>query len=281
MLLTIAFMVAEIIGGIWSGSLALLADAGHMFTDAGALALAWSAALIARRPADLDRTYGYHRVQVLAAFVNGLALLVLAVWIIVEGVGRLAHPVEVEPKIMATIAFLGLLVNIVAFLMLKNDSGHNLNVRAALLHVLSDLLGSVAALIAAGGIILFGWVALDPLLSVIVAGLVLSSAWRLVRRSSHILLEGTPHNLDPAHIALSVKAKVADVLDIHHMHLWSLSGEDPLLTLHAVIPSSASADRVLKDIQHVLETDFAITHATIQIEESAHACDCGLSGAVR
>ncbi len=188
--LTGTFMVAEVAGGLITGSLALLADAGHMLTDTVALALAWVAFVLTERPADHKRTFGYHRWPVLAAFVNGLALLGIVLWIAVEAVQRMLDPQPVLGGTMLVIAFAGLVVNIVAFALLHGGDRDNLNLRGAALHVLGDLLGSAAAIIAAGVIMTTGWTPIDPLLSLFVALLLVRSAWYLLRQSGHVLLEG-------------------------------------------------------------------------------------------
>ena len=195
MVVTGAFMVVEVVGGIISGSLALLADAGHMLGDFVALALAFAAFRLSRRPADSARSYGYDRFQVLAAFVNGLSMLVIAAWIIIEGVQRLLAPQPVLAGTMLLIACVGLLVNVIAFAILTVGGGDNLNVRGAALHVLGDLLGSVAAVAASLIIMATGWLPADPLLSLLVAGLIIRSGLIVTRRSAHILLEGTPDNV--------------------------------------------------------------------------------------
>jgi cobalt-zinc-cadmium efflux system protein len=268
MLLTGGFMVAEVVGGIAAGSLALLADAGHMLTDCAALALAWMAFRIGRRPQDARRTYGYHRFQVLAAFVNGLSLIAIVLWIAIEAVRRLLAPVEVLGGLMLAIAVLGLLVNLAAFWILHGGDRANLNIRGAALHVLGDLLGSLAAIVAALVIFWTGWMPIDPLLSVFVALLILRSAWMLVRRSSHILLEGTPDWLDVDELRRSLAAAVPAVEDVHHVHAWMLTSERPLLTMHARVQAGADHDQVLKAIQQALLRDHGIDHATIQIERA-------------
>ena len=268
MLLTGGFMVAEVVGGIAAGSLALLADAGHMLTDCAALALAWMAFRIGRRPQDARRTYGYHRFQVLAAFVNGLSLIAIVLWIAIEAVRRLLAPVEVLGGLMLAIAVLGLLVNLAAFVILRGGDRANLNLQGAVLHVLGDLLGSLAAIVAALVIFWTGWMPIDPLLSVFVALLILRSAWMLVRRSSHILLEGTPDWLDVDELRRSLAAAVPAVEDVHHVHAWMLTSERPLLTMHARVQAGADHDQVLKAIQQALLRDHGIDHATIQIERA-------------
>jgi cobalt-zinc-cadmium efflux system protein len=266
MLLTGGFMVAEAIGGIVSGSLALLADAGHMLTDAASLALAWAAFRIARRPHDAHRTYGYHRFQVLAAFVNGVALIAIVGWIAIEAVRRFLDPIEVLGGLMLTIAVLGLLVNIAAFIILHGADRENLNIRGAALHVLGDLLGSIAAIVAALVILGTGWTPIDPLLSILVALLILRSAWFVVRRSAHILLEGTPDWLDIEELRAELIAAVPEVEDVHHVHAWLLTSEQPLMTLHAGVCEGADHHAVLLAIGRFLEDRFGIGHATVQIE---------------
>jgi cobalt-zinc-cadmium efflux system protein len=273
MLLTGGFMLAEVVGGIVAGSLALLADAGHMLTDCASLALAWTAFRIGRRPQDARRTYGYHRFQVLAAFVNGLSLIAIVLWIAIEAVRRLLAPVEVLGGLMLAIAVLGLLVNLAAFWILHGGDRANLNIRGAALHVMGDLLGSIAAIVAALVITWTGWMPIDPLLSVFVALLILRSAWLLVRRSSHILLEGTPDWLDVADLRRSLAEAVPLVEDVHHVHAWMLTSERPLLTMHARVQAGADHDQVLKAIQEALVRDHGIDHATIQIERAGCADD--------
>ncbi|MBB3189675.1 cation diffusion facilitator family transporter [Halomonas cerina] len=266
LLLTGGFMVAEVVGGILSGSLALLADAGHMLTDTAALALAWFAARISCRPADDKRTYGYHRVQILAAFVNGLTLIAIVAWIVVEAIRRLLSPVAVLGTPMLVIAVLGLVVNVVVFVILHLGDRDNLNIRGAALHVLGDLLGSVAAIVAAGVILTTGWMPIDPLLSLLVAALILRSAWKLTRESGHILLEGAPKELDVAHIAREVPARLPAVRDVHHVHAWSLTPARHLLSLHATLEEGADREATLVAIKAVLAEEFGVEHATIQLE---------------
>lgn len=266
MLLTGGFMVAEVAGGVLSGSLALLSDAGHMLTDFVSLALAWFAFRLGRREADLRRSYGYHRFQVLAAFVNGLALFVIAAWITVEASRRLADPVEVLGGPMLVIATLGLLVNVAAFWILQGGATDNLNIRGAALHVMGDLLGSVAAMAASLIILWTGWMPIDPLLSVLVAFVILRAAWTVVRKSGHILLEGTPENVDPADVRVRLTAAVPEVTDVHHIHVWSLTSERPVVTLHAVLADGANDDEALVRIHRALDELFGLSHATVQLE---------------
>jgi cobalt-zinc-cadmium efflux system protein len=273
MLLTGSFMVVEVIGGIWSGSLALLSDAGHMLMDFVSLLLAWLAFRLARRRADLQRSYGYQRFQVLAAFVNGVSLFVIAGWVVVEALRRFFTPVEVLGGPMLVIASLGLLVNIIAFLILHGGDRRNLNLRGAALHVMGDLLGSCAAIAAAVVILWTGWMPADPLLSVLVALLILKAALTIIRRSGHILLEGTPEHVDPEDLRSRLIEAVPEVVDVHHVHIWSLTGEHPVLTLHAVLDEGADHDSALIALHRALEQLFGVSHATIQLEHKKNKND--------
>lgn len=268
-LLTGGFMVAEIVGGIVAGSLALLADAGHMLTDFASLALAWLGFRLTRRPADWRRTYGFDRFAVLVAFVNGVALFAIAGWIVVEAVQRLSAPVEVLGLPMLAIAIAGLGVNVVSFLVLRSGDKDNLNIRAAVLHVVGDLLGSVAAVIAAVVILTSGWMPIDPLLSIVVALIILRSAWRVVADSGHILLEGSPPDVDSRALCDKLKSALPFVLDVHHVHAWSISQERPMVTLHASIATGTDSAHAVREIKRLLAQHFRITHATVEIEFDA------------
>ena len=266
MLLTGGFMLAEVIGGVIAGSLALLADAGHMLTDTAALALAWAAFRVGHWPHDARRTYGYHRFQVLAAFINGLTLVAIVGWIAIEAIRRLLAPVEVLGGLMLAIAVLGLLVNLAAFAVLRGGDRQNLNLQGATLHVLGDLLGSIATIVAALVIVATGWMPIDPLLSLFVAVLILRSAWLLLRRSAHILLEGAPDWLEIDDLRTAVTSAMPAIQDIHHVHAWMLTSERSLITLHAEVAPGADHQAVLRTIRTVLRERFGINHATIQIE---------------
>jgi cobalt-zinc-cadmium efflux system protein len=268
-LLTGGFMLAEVAGGLISGSLALLADAGHMLTDFASLALAWLGFRLARRPADWRRTYGFDRFSVLVAFVNGLALFAIAFWIGLEAWHRLAEPVAVLGGVMFLVALAGLVVNIIAFLLLSGGEAQNLNVRAAALHVAGDLFGSVAALAAAVVIMLTGWTPVDPILSVAVALIILRSAWLVVRDAGHILLEGAPAALDTRAIREDLTRAVPGVVDVHHVHAWSISEERPMVTLHASIEAGTDSETAVRKIKQMLAEHFAIAHATVEIEYGA------------
>jgi cobalt-zinc-cadmium efflux system protein len=265
--LTGTFMIVEVIGGILSGSLALLADAGHMLTDTMALALATVAFRVSSRPADTKRSYGYQRFQILAAFVNGLSLLVIVGWILLEAVRRLMSPSEVIGPMMLAVASAGLLVNIFAFIVLHGGDQENLNIRGAALHVAGDLLGSVAAIVAAIVIIYTAWMPIDPLLSVLVALLILRSAWHLVRRSAHILLEGAPEWLDQDRMQRRLIERVPAIESIHHVHVWGLTQQHLMLTMHVALNGDPSDPTgVVRRIKEVLREDFGIKHSTIEIE---------------
>src|SRR5499427_1158457 len=267
--LTGAFMIAEIVGGAVSGSLALLADAGHMLTDFAALALAWLGFRLTRRPADWRRTYGFDRFSVLVAFMNGIALFAIAAGIVIEAGRRLYAPVQVLGGLMFWIAAAGLAVNIVSFLILRTGDKHNLNIRAAVLHVLGDLLGSVAAVAASLVILASGWMPIDPLLSVVVALIILRSAWRIVADSGHILLEGSPPGFDARAVKDDIRAALPYVLDVHHVHAWSISEERPMVTLHANVAVTTNSADAVRDIKRMLAQHFKITHATVEIEYGA------------
>ncbi|MEQ1439662.1 cation diffusion facilitator family transporter [Fontimonas sp. SYSU GA230001] len=269
LLLTAGFMLVEVAGGLWSGSLALLADAGHMLTDALALALALWAQVQARRPPDARRSYGYHRVPVLIAFVNGLALLLIVGWIVFEAVQRLLAPPQIIAGTMLAVATAGLVVNLLAFAVLRGGHAHDMNVRGALLHVLGDLLGSVAAIVASLVILATGWTLIDPLLSLLVAGLILRSAGRLVRESAHVLLEGTPQGFDAAAFAQSLPAQVAGVRSVHHVHHWMLTPERSVMTLHAVLAEGADDERVVRDIKDWVHAHHRVRHVTVQTERTS------------
>ena len=266
LLLIGGFMVVEVIGGVLSGSLALLADAAHMFVDTVSLLFAWIAFKLSRRPADRARTYGYHRFPVLVAYTNGVVLVVAIGWIFLEAVDRLLSPAPVLAGPMLVVAVLGLLVNIAAFWVLHGADRENLNIRGALLHVLGDMLGSCAAVGAALVIMTTGWTPIDPLFSVFVGFIVLRSAWFLLKDAAHVLLEGVPGQLDVREIGNDLVSNLDFVEDVHHVHAWSLSQEHSLLTLHARILENANPDSAIAAIQSRLASQFDISHVTVQIE---------------
>jgi cobalt-zinc-cadmium efflux system protein len=270
-LITGLFMGAEIVGGVISGSLALLADAGHMLTDFASLSLAWFGFRLTRRPADWMRTYGFDRFQVLIAFTNGVALFAIAAWIVYEAVERLSTPRPVEGGIMVVVALLGLLVNVAAFMLLHGADRENLNVKGAAVHVLGDLLGSVAALVAGAVILFTGWTPIDPLLSILVAAIILRSGWTVVMDSGHILLEGAPPELDTRDIGPDLAANVPGVIGVHHVHVWSITQERQMVTLHACVEDDREGDQMVKAIKQRLHARFGLDHATIEIEHGVCA----------
>lgn len=267
--LTGSFMLVEVAGGLISGSLALLADAGHMLTDFAALALAWLAFRLAQRPADWRRTYGFDRFSILVAFVNGLALFLIAGLIMWEAAARLYEPQPVLGGPMLVIAVLGLVVNLVALKLLSVGDGHNLNIRAASLHVLGDLLGSVAAIGAAVLILTTGWTPADPILSVVVALIILKSAWSVVTDSAHILLEAAPEGLETDVVTSDLLASVPALESVDHVHAWSITQDRPMITLHGVVGSDASIADTCAAIRARLHERFYVDHATIEISRSA------------
>lgn len=264
--LTAVFMLVEFAGGILARSLALMADAGHMLTDAAALALAWAATRIATRPADTRRSFGYQRLRVLATFANGCALLFIVAWISIEAAQRLLNPVAVNAAAILWIGGLGFAVNLIVFAMLRRGDEHDMNIAAATLHVLGDLLGSVGAVLAGIVILLTGWLPIDPILSLLVCALILRSAWALVRRSAHILMEGSPDWLDIAELRSTLEQRIPAIRDVHHVHAWLVGPRETLLTMHASVSTAADHAVVLKDAKALLAEHFGITHTTIQIE---------------
>lgn len=269
------FMVVEVVGGIISGSLALLADAAHMLTDAFALALAVSAHWISARPADKRLHFGYRRTQVLAAFVNGVALIGLLFWIVFEAVHRMANPVAVSWQPMLMVAIIGLAANGVAFWLLHSGDRENINMRGAILHVVSDLLGSVAAVIAALVIAFGGPMRVDPILSIVVAALIAQSAIRLLRETGHILLEGAPKDLDVDQLAIDLKSQDPAIEDIHNVQVWQLTPEQLCITLHARIAEKGSGSLALAAIKARLESKYGILDSTVQIELDKNCPDGG------
>jgi cobalt-zinc-cadmium efflux system protein len=264
--ITATFMGVELVGGLISGSLALLADAGHMLTDTAALALAWLAARLTLRPTNPRRSYGYHRAQVLAAFVNALALLAIVGWIVFEAVRRLMTPVAIEGDTMLGVAIAGLAANVAVYLTLRKGSADNLNVAAARLHVIGDLLGSIGAISAAIVILVTGWTPIDPLLSVLVAVLILRSAWALLGKSTRILMEDAPDSVDPDALRSFLLATVPGVRDVHDVHCWSLTTGQTMLTLHVALERDAQPALVLREAKRVIAERFEIAHSALQLE---------------
>lgn len=264
--LTTAMMAVEVAGGAWSGSLALLADAGHMTVDALALLLAVVGAWMATKPADARRSYGYGRMEVLAGFVNALGQFVLVGWIAYEAIVRLRHPGEILSGVMLAVAIAGLLVNALVLRTLHGHAHDDVNLAGASLHVLGDLLGSLAAVLAALAIRWFGWLWADPLLSLLISLLILGSAWRLLRTSAHILLEGVPDGMDSALVEASLRTADPGIRDIHHLHVWQLASGSRMATVHAELHECADGARALRAIKRMLLEHFGIQHVTVQID---------------
>jgi cobalt-zinc-cadmium efflux system protein len=261
-------MLAEVVGGILTGSLALLADAGHMLTDSVALVLAYLAYRMSERPGTSRMTYGFDRLKILVAYTNGLTVLAIALWIVVEAIGRLSDPPAILGGPMLAIAAVGLLLNVVVFAILNGGDKESLNLRGAILHVLGDLLGSVAAIAAALIILATNWLPADPLLSIVVAGLLVLSAWRLMRESGLILLEAAPPHIDRNRVVDDLARHSEGVADIHHMHVWTLDGRRLMATLHARLRSGADAERSIGAIKSRLRDVHGIHHATVEVETS-------------
>jgi cobalt-zinc-cadmium efflux system protein len=270
--LTTVAMIAEALGGWISGSLALLADAGHMLVDTFALLLAWAGARFARRPADPLRSFGYARLEVLVGYTNALAQFGLVIWIVIEACLRMRSPAPILSIIMLSIAVAGLLINLLVLGALGGHDHDDLNWAGARLHVLGDLLGSLGAAVAAVLIGWLGWMWTDSAISILVSLLILASAWKLLRRSAHILLEGTPEGLESALVAETVRRETG-VGDVHHVHIWQLAGGRRIATLHAQLAEGADASIALASIQRVLREHFHIAHATVQLEQSDCAAD--------
>lgn len=262
------FMVVELVAGIATNALVLIADAGHMFLDATALGLSWWAASISARGFDHKLSYGYHRFQVLAAFTNGLTLVALIIWIAFEAVTRLASPEQMSSEIAFVVATIGFVINIIAFKWL-HDASNSANVRSAALHVLGDLLGSVAAMLAAAAVFFFGWLYADPILALLIAVILSRGAYRIIKESAHILLEGVPDGVDLAEIKQVLSHTVPGVVGVHHVHAWALTDQKPLLTLHAQVEEKAHVHDIVSQIKNVLTNKFGIDHSTIQIEHGS------------
>ncbi|MED0773339.1 cation diffusion facilitator family transporter [Bacillus siamensis] len=270
------YMIIEAIGGFVTNSLALLSDAGHMLSDSISLMVALIAFKLAEKKASHNKTFGYKRFEILAAVINGVALILISLYIIYEAIKRFSHPPEVATTGMLIISIIGLAVNIlVAWIMLSGgDTKNNLNIRGAYLHVISDMLGSVGAILAAVLIIFFGWGWADPLASVIVAVLVLRSGFHVTKDSIHVLMEGTPENIDVTDIIHTIE-ETEGIQHIHDLHIWSITSGLNALSCHAVVDDQltiSESESILRKIEHELG-DKGITHVTIQMETAAHNHD--------
>ena len=267
-LLTLGFAMVEAVGGWLTGSLALLGDAGHMFSDSAALGLAWLGMWMARKPPSVKHSYGLMRAEVLVALINGLIMLAVIAFIVFEAVERLHTPQPVQGASVMLIAFIGLVVNLIVAWRLGQDRSHDqhsLNTRAALLHVMGDVLGSVAAL-AAGAVIYFtGWLPIDPILSLFISVLILFSTLNLLREVLHVLMEGVPHHLDLSTVGHAM-GEVAEVREVHDVHIWTLSSSVVALSAHVVLQDMEAWPRVLSALREMLHERFAINHVTLQPE---------------
>lgn len=268
--ITFSIMILEAVGGYLSGSLALQADAGHMLADSSALVLAVVALSFASRPADLRRTYGFYRLEILAALANGVLLIVLSGWIVLEAVERFSDPTGIDGATMAVIGTIGLMANGVGLLLLHRKGG-SLNLRGAYLHVMGDALSSVGVVVAAIVILLTGWTLIDPLLSIAIAMVIVWSAWRLVREAVDVLLEAVPAHLDLADVLHSMEA-TEGVSRIHDLHIWSISSGLHSLSAHVVVESCdmQGNQEILRSLRELLREKYGLDHVTLQIETPAH-----------
>jgi cobalt-zinc-cadmium efflux system protein len=270
-----SFTLVEAIGGYLANSIALLAEAAHMLADSASLLLAVFALRVGRRPANPRRTYGHRRYQPLAAFVNGQVLLILTAWVVYEALVRLVHLPQVNARLMLAVALAGAVANLAAFLALAG--ARSLNERGARAHVLSDLLGSAAASVAALVILTSGWTAADPLLSLVVSALILRSAWAITRESADVLLEGVPPGFDVQRIEAELLGHVPGLAGVHHVHVWSMTGERPTVTLHANLLPGTRHGEVIAAIHVRLREQLHVEHSTVQIEEEG-ACETPACG---
>ena len=274
LMLTGTFMIAELVGGILSGSLALIADAGHMLTDTVALFLAWLGFRLGRRPADARRSFGYSRLEVLAGLINALTLFALVGWIAYEAVQRFLTPHEVLAGPMFVVAVLGLVVNLVVFRILSTADAEHVNIKGAMLHVIGDLLGSVGAIAAAIIIWLTGWMPIDPILSVLVSLLILRSAWALLMRTFNILMEGAPDGFDAEKLQQDLAAAIPGLASVGHLHVWSLSSGQTMATLEIALVPGADPLETTAAVRRALLEDHGVNHATIEIDWSGKGAVC-------
>jgi cobalt-zinc-cadmium efflux system protein len=270
LIITFSIMLLEFFGGLATNSLALLSDSGHMLSDSSSLVLSLVAVWFAAKPASSKRTYGYFRFEILAALLNGVTLFIIAGVIIWEAVGRFANPPEVSSGSMMLIAFIGLFANLLSayFLMSKGDVKNNINLKSAYLHVLGDALGSVGA-IAAGLIMkLFGWYVADPIISVLVAVLILRGAWGIVTHTVHVLMEGTPSGINETEVRQALES-LEGVADVHDLHIWTITSGLDSLSCHILMKDGSDCQAVLQQAIRTVSDTFRISHSTIQVESSA------------
>ena len=270
--MTFAYMLAEIVGGWWAGSLALLADAGHMFSDVAALGLSLFASWIAERPPTPQHSYGYYRAEILAALANGAALVVIAIFVFIEAVQRIGEPQPVQGQLMLAVAVGGLAINLIGLAILSAGRTESLNIHGAWLHLLTDAMGSVAALAAGALIWAFDWQLADPIASILIGLLVIYSSWELLKESVHILMESTPRRLDIDAVRDAL-AGAPGVCGVHDLHIWTITSGMESLSAHVVVRQGQSAHESLELIRHLVHAQFGIDHITIQIEpETADHC---------
>jgi len=265
--LTTAFLAVEVVGGLLTGSLALLADAGHMASDAVSLGLALFAVWLAERPATPRRSFGYKRAEILAALANGVTLVAISIWIFVEAFARLQDPPPILGGWMMAVAVIGLAINVTGALVLSRSGGESLNVEGALRHVMADLLGSIGVIAAAGVVLLTGWRYADPLISVVIGVLILGSSWKLLRESTNILLESTPKDVDAEKVGRKM-ASVEGVEEVHDLHIWTITSGFPALAAHVLVGASEDCHARRRDIEAVLARDFGIEHTTLQVDHA-------------
>jgi len=268
--LIIAFMVVEALGGLITGSLALLADAGHMASDAASLLLALFAAWLATHPPTPRRSFGYRRAEILAAFANGVALIAIAIWIVIEAVRRLPDPPEIDGPIVLVIGAIGLVVNAVALMVLWSSRRESLNVDAAFRHVIADTLGSVGVIVSAVVIISTGWTPIDPILSLLIAGLIAFSAWSVLRESVAVLLEAAPRDLDVDEVGQAI-AEHPGVGEVHDLHIWTITSDYVALSAHVVVEEGNDCHARQREIASMLHDRFDIGHSTLQTDHSRDA----------
>lgn len=263
--LTAGFIVAEVVGGLLSGSLALLADAAHMLSDSVSLALALAALSLARRPPTARLSFGFRRAEILAALVNGVTLVAISIWIFVEAARRLQDPPEVAGRTALLVALLGLAVNLVGAAILHRSGGESLNMRAAYAHVLADLLGSLGVIVAAVIIITTGWLYADPLVSILIGLLILASSWRVLREATEILLEATPSGIDADAVGRRMCGSTG-VVAVRDLHIWTITSGFPALSAHVVVGVVEDCHARQEEITRMLADDYGITHTTLQVE---------------
>ncbi len=278
--LTFVYMLAEAVGGWFANSLALIADAGHMLTDVAALSLTLAAIWFASRPATAKKTFGYYRLEILAAFVNGIALVLISLWVIYEAFERWNAPPEIKGFELTAVAVGGLLVNLVCAYLLHGDHTHDLNMRGAWLHVVGDALGSVVAIAAGVSILTLGWTWTDALGSFLISLIIIFSAWNLIKESVNVLLEGTPAHINLAAVEDTI-LETSGVAGVHDLHIWTIASGLEALSAHIIYSQATPQPELLKNLRRKLHDGFGIDHLTIQMEthepedETVHFCETG------